>query len=53
MKEQIMKLIETYADKHDLAKECGSEYIYQSDKAQVDAIELVGKIFDLYANSEV
>lgn len=50
MIEKIMKLIEEYAEKHDLAKECGGEYIGQSDEAQVDAIELVCNIFDLYAN---
>lgn len=50
MEEKIMNLIEKYANKHELAKECGSEYIYQDDEAQVDAIDLVGKIFDLYAN---
>lgn len=50
MEEKIMALIENYADKHELAKECGAEYVWQSDKAQVDAIELVGRIFDLYAN---
>ena len=52
MQEKIMSLIEDYARKHDLAKECGGEYIYQSDRAQVDAIELVSKIFDLYAESD-
>ena len=41
-----MKIISKYAEKHPLAVECGSEYIYQSDKAQVDAIELVADIFD-------
>ena len=50
MEEKIIALIEKYADKHELAKDCGSEYVWQSDKAQVDAIELVGSIFDLYAN---
>ena len=52
MEQKIMELIEGYSQKHDLAKECGSEYIYQSDKAQVDALELVADIFDLYANAE-
>lgn len=50
MTEKIMKLIESYAKKHDLAKVCGSEFIYQSDSAQVDAIQLVCDIFDLYAD---
>lgn len=52
MKDKIMKLIEEYANTHDLAKECGSEYIYQSDTARTDAINLVSDIFDLYANMQ-
>ena len=49
-KEKIIKLIDTYAEKHKLAKALGSEYISQDDKAQVDAIELVGRIFDLFVD---
>lgn len=49
MNEKIMELIDKFSEKHKLAKACGSEYIYQSDRAQVDALELVGDIFDLYA----
>lgn len=45
----ILGLIEKFAEKHELAKECGSEYIYQSDRARIDALRLVGDIFDLYA----
>jgi hypothetical protein len=52
MEQKIMDLIDGYAKKHNLAKECGSEYIYQSDEAQIDALELVADIFDLYANNE-
>ena len=52
IEDKISELITKYASKHDLAKSCGSEYIYQSDSAQVDAIELVSKIFDLYASQE-
>lgn len=48
--EEIMNLIEEFAKVHDLAKECGSEYISQDDNAQVDSLELVCNIFDLYAN---
>lgn len=48
LNEKILELIEKYASKHDTAKECGGEYIYQSDSAQVDAIDLVSNIFDLY-----
>ena len=49
-KEKIIKLIDTYAEKHKLAKALGSEYINQDDKAQVEAIELVGRIFDLFVD---
>ena len=49
-KEKIIKLIDTYAEKHKLAKALGSEYINQDDKAQVDAINLVGRIFDLFVD---
>ena len=47
----ILGLIEEYAEKHQLAKECGSEYIGQSDSAQIDAIKLVCDIFDLYVDN--
>lgn len=49
-KEKIIKLIDIYAEKHELAKVLGSEYISQNDKAQVDAINLVGRIFDLFVD---
>lgn len=42
----VMRLIEEYAEKHPMALECGSEYISQSDDAKVDALELVYRIFD-------
>lgn len=42
-------LVEKYARKHELANSCGSEYIYQSEEAQADAIELVGAIFDQFS----
>lgn len=44
--DDVMRLIEEYAEKHPLALECGSEYISQSDEAQIDALELVYRIFD-------
>lgn len=44
--DDVMRLIEEYAEKHPLALECGSEYISQSDEAQEDALELVYRIFD-------
>ena len=48
---KIMNLINQYAEDHELAKECGSEYISQSDTARTDAFQLVCDIFDLYAES--
>lgn len=42
----LTKLIKQYIFDHELAIECGSEYIYQNDKAQTDAIDLVCDIFD-------
>lgn len=47
----LLQLISEYADKHELATECGSEYIYQDDEAQKDAIKLVADIFDDYCNT--
>lgn len=42
----LQKLIVEYANTHELVVECGSEYIYQNDDAQVDALDLVCAIFD-------
>lgn len=47
MVNRIMDSIEHYADKHNLAVECGAEYIFQNDKAQVDALNLTGDIFNI------
>lgn len=44
--EEVLVLLAGYIDKHPLAIECGGEYIYEDDKAQADAIELVANIFD-------
>lgn len=44
--EEIIELIAEYVYRHPLVEECGSEYIYQNDKAQIDAIQLVADIFD-------
>lgn len=44
--EEIIELITEYAYRHPLAEGCGSDYIYQNDKAQEDAIQLVADIFD-------
>ena len=49
---KIMDLINKYGKKYELAKTYGSEYIYQSDIAYIDAINLVAEIFDLYAAEE-
>lgn len=46
-KKKILELISNYSEKHELAAELGGEYISQNDGAQVDAIELVSKIFDV------
>lgn len=50
MKDAIMRLIADYAEEHELAKSCGSEYITQNDSAQEDALQLVCDIFDLFAD---
>lgn len=44
--DRIESLLLAYIDRHPLAIECGSEYIGQSDEAQIDAIQLVCDIFD-------
>lgn len=43
---KLKEFILEYANTHELAVECGSEYIYQNDDAQVDALDLVCAIFD-------
>lgn len=43
---KLTKLIKQYTFDHESAIECGSEYIYQNDKAKTDAIDLVCDIFD-------
>lgn len=48
LSKKVMELINEYSENHKLAKSCGSDYIFQSDRAQVDALKLVGDIFDLY-----
>ena len=44
--DKLKELILEYANTHELVVECGSEYIYQNDDAQVDALDLVCDIFD-------
>lgn len=45
----IMDSIDAYAEKHPLAVEAGADYVYQNDKAQVDALNLVADIFEKYS----
>jgi hypothetical protein len=45
--EGVFELIEGYIKIHgDIALSCGSEWMYQDDRGQVDALELVGRILD-------
>ena len=45
--EAILSLIDKYVDKHgDIALSCGSEWMYQDDEGQVDALNLVANILD-------
>ena len=47
-REELEDLVSVFFKKHPLAKSCGGEYIHQNDEAQVDAIELVSEICELY-----
>lgn len=47
-REDTEDLLNAFFKKHPLAKECGGEYIYQNDEAQVDALELVADICGLW-----
>ena len=49
---KIGNVIQEYAEKHELAIECGGEYIMQNDKAQVDGLELVCEIFNILADEQ-
>ena len=49
---KLKEFILEYANAHELAVECGSEYIYQNDDAQVDALDLVCAIFDKCVEKE-
>ena len=45
--EAILSLIDKYVDKHgDITLSCGSEWMYQDDEGQVDALNLVANILD-------
>lgn len=50
--DKLKELILEYANTHELAVECGSEYIYQNDNTQVDALDLVCAIFDKCVEKE-
>lgn len=45
---EICKLISDYCEKHPAAPRCGSEYVYQNDNANIDAVELVAEIMDVF-----
>ena len=47
---KIGNVIQEYAEKHELATECGSEYIMQNDEAQVDGLDLVCEIFNILSD---
>ena len=42
----ILELVQKYTEKHELALSVGSEWLFQDDRGQVDALDLVGKILD-------
>lgn len=46
--EPIMGLIDKFVDKHgDIALSCAGEWLYQDDRGQVDALELVANILEV------
>ena len=49
----MCELLDGFIRDHDLALDCGGEYIYQNDKAQEDTLELVSNMFDRKAIFEV
>lgn len=50
----VFTLINNYVKKHgNIALSCGGEWMYQSDRGQVDALQLVSNILDkLYSYAE-
>ena len=45
--EPILKLIDKFVDKHgNIALSCAGEWLYQDDRGQVDARELVANILE-------
>ena len=46
--EPILKLIDKFVDKHgNIALSCAGEWLYQNDRGQVDALELVANILEV------
>lgn len=50
--ERILHLVNIYVDRHNLRYGPGGEYVYQSDKAQEDALALVADIADVLAGDD-
>lgn len=46
---EICDIIMNFLNEHPSAEECGSEYIYQNDMAQVDALKMAADIFDVFS----
>ena len=46
--EPILKLIDKFVDKHgNIALSCAGEWLYQDDRGQVDALELVANMLEV------
>ena len=46
--EPVLKLIDKFVDKHgNIALSCAGEWLYQDDRGQVDALELVANILEV------
>lgn len=46
--EDVFTLIDNFVDKHgDIALSCAGEWLYQDDRGQVDALELVANILEV------
>lgn len=49
--EPILKLIDKFVDKHgNIALSCAGEWLYQDDRGQVDALELVVNILEVLSS---
>ena len=47
---EILNRVHSYMNKHPMAGRVGGEYVNQDDEAQIDAIELVCDLADVYCN---